>query len=57
MICPVLDAIFFVKWDDFDWFNLMLCSLLCRYGDKRVGSIPQNSWLIFDVELVGVEGR
>lgn len=27
------------------------------YGDKRVGSIPQNSWLIFDVELVGVEGR
>lgn len=27
------------------------------YGDKRVGSIPQNSWLVFDVELVGVEGR
>ncbi|KAL5098734.1 hypothetical protein RYX36_003061 [Vicia faba] len=24
------------------------------YGDKRVGAIPQNSWLVFDVELVGV---
>ncbi|XP_045814544.1 peptidyl-prolyl cis-trans isomerase FKBP53 [Trifolium pratense] len=24
------------------------------YGDKRVGLIPQNSWLVFDVELVGV---
>lgn len=26
------------------------------YGDKRVGSIPQNSWLVFDVELLGVDG-
>lgn len=26
------------------------------YGDKRVGSIPQNSWLVFDVELIGVAG-
>ncbi|XP_038877990.1 peptidyl-prolyl cis-trans isomerase FKBP53 [Benincasa hispida] len=24
------------------------------YGDKKVGKIPQNSWLTFDVELVGV---
>ncbi|CAK8539271.1 unnamed protein product [Lathyrus sativus] len=24
------------------------------YGDKRVGLIPQNSWLVFDVELIGV---
>lgn len=25
------------------------------YGDKRVGTIPQNSWLVFDVELVDVD--
>ncbi|KAL2347293.1 hypothetical protein Fmac_001293 [Flemingia macrophylla] len=25
------------------------------YGDKRVGSIPPNSWLVFNVELVDVD--
>ncbi|XP_057761888.1 peptidyl-prolyl cis-trans isomerase FKBP53 [Arachis stenosperma] len=25
------------------------------YGDRRVGSIPPNSWLVFDVELINVD--
>ncbi|MED6181419.1 hypothetical protein PIB30_019133 [Stylosanthes scabra] len=24
------------------------------YGDRRIGSIPPNSWLVFDVELINV---
>jgi FKBP-type peptidyl-prolyl cis-trans isomerase len=31
-----------------------MCSFGYRYGDKKVGPIPQNSTLYFDVELVNV---
>ena len=34
---------------------VLICSSFCRYGSDRVGKIPQNSTLIFDVELVNVK--
>lgn len=34
--------------------NLYLPCPWCSYGNKNIGQIPANSWLIFDVELVSV---